>query len=171
MKRITIIGSGGAGKSTFAAKLGEALGIPVIHLDAEYWKPGWVETPREQWILKQEKFLQDDSWIIDGNYGSTMELRLQAADTIIFLDISRWICLYSVVKRRMMYHNKTRPDMGEGCNERIGLDFLKWVYDYPKRKRPAILQKLTELESKKNIYILKTRKEVAQFLRKQNNLS
>jgi adenylate kinase family enzyme len=130
MKKVILIGSGGSGKSTLARKIGEILSIEVYHLDAIFWKPGWIGTPKEEQKAVQEELTSRKSWIIDGNYGSTMDIRLQAADTIIFFDLSKWVCLYRVLKRRFQYRNKKREDMGEGCEERIDFRFLKSSIDY-----------------------------------------
>ncbi len=85
MKKIVLIGSGGAGKSTLARQLGEVLKINVYHLDALFWKPNWVGVPKDDQRNIQNKLVEKEEWIIDGNYGGTMEIRLNAADTIIFL--------------------------------------------------------------------------------------
>lgn len=162
--KIIIIGSGGAGKSTLARQLGEKLDIEVIHLDAHFWKENWQATSREEWNGWQKEVMQKSSWIMDGNYSSTMDTRIQAADLIIFLDFSRWLCLWGVLKRRWMYHGKTRPDMAEGCPERLDWEFLKWVYDYPSKKAPVVREKLKELKGEKHIYHLHNRKDVSTFL-------
>ncbi|WP_246938657.1 DNA topology modulation protein [Bacillus pinisoli] len=162
--KIMIIGSSGAGKSTLARLLGEQLPFEITHLDAHYWKENWRETPRDEWIAWQETLMEKESWIIDGNYGSTMDIRLKAADVIIFLDYSRWVCLWSVIKRRFMYHGKTRPDMGKGCPEKLDWEFLKWVYDFPREEAPGIRQKLKEVSSDKKVYHLRHRRELAGHL-------
>ena len=72
MKRVLVIGSGGAGKSTFATRLGARLGLPVIHLDRVYWQPGWVETPKDEWLRKVEEMCAADAWVMDGNYSGTL---------------------------------------------------------------------------------------------------
>ncbi|MBT2757474.1 DNA topology modulation protein [Mesobacillus foraminis] len=164
MKKIVLIGSGGSGKSTLARQLGEKLKINVLHLDSLFWKPGWVETSREEWIDTQQYLVKRETWIMDGNYGGTMDIRLNAADTIIFLDIPRIICVYRAFKRILQYRNKTRPDMGEGCEERFNYEFFKWIWEYPKTKRPKILERLEELSKEKEVIILKTPKEVENFL-------
>lgn len=112
MKKIILIGSGGAGKSTLARLLGEKLNIKVYHLDRLFWKPGWVVVQREEQRKVQYKLINQPKWIIDGNYRGTMDIRLHAADTIIFLDLHRMICVYRAFKRMLKYRNKTRPDMG-----------------------------------------------------------
>ena len=93
MRKVLVIGSGGAGKSTLARHLGELLHIDVIHLDALSWHPGWTETPRAEWRKIIEGLLRRDAWIIDGNYSNTLDIRLEECDTVIFLDIARRICL------------------------------------------------------------------------------
>jgi len=113
MKRIILIGSGGSGKSTLARQLGAKLKLKVYHLDALFWKPNWVGVPKNEQRKIQNELVKNETWIIDGNYGGTMDIRLNAADTIIFLDVHRTICVYRVFKRMLQYRNKTRPDMGE----------------------------------------------------------
>lgn len=164
MKRVLVIGSGGAGKSTFAPRLGERLGLPVIHLDKAFWHLGWVETPKDEWKQKVVELCGGDSWVMDGNYSGTLEVRLEACDTVIFLDLPRVLCTWRVLKRVVMYRNTSRPDMAEGCRERIDLKFLYWVWSYPDRRRPKILARLDELAVSKKIYRLSSSVEVERFL-------
>jgi len=164
MKKIAIIGSCGAGKSTLAHQLGELLDIEVIHLDSFYWKPGWVATPKNEWKNTVEGLVKRESWIIDGNYNSTIDIRLNAADTIIFLDFSRTVCLWRVIKRRLQYAGKSRPDMASGCLERVTWSLIQWVWSYPVHSRPNILQKLDEYVDSKKIFILQSLSEVGHFL-------
>ncbi len=121
-KRILILGCGGAGKSTLARRLGAATGLPVVHLDGLYWQPGWVAMERAAWRRTVENEIAKDAWIIDGNFGSSLELRLSRAQAAVYLDYSRAVCLAGV-----------RPEMGAGCPERFDLSFLRWVWDFPKR--------------------------------------
>jgi len=163
-KKILIVGSGGSGKSTLAVQLGETLSLPVIHLDKEYWNVGWVATPKEEWLDKQKIFLSGDFWIADGNYSGSLELRLTIADTVIFLDFSRFTCLCGIIKRRLQNIGKTRPDMAEGCPEKIDLPMLRWVWTFPSKSRP----KLTEIISKyKDVELItfKRRREIKNFLK------
>ena len=163
MKRVLVIGSGGSGKSTFAVELGRATGLPVIHLDPEYWRPGWEGTPKDEWTSRVEKLLAGDSWIMDGNFGGTREIRMQAADTIIFLDLPRRVCLYRVLKRTIKYYGRSRPDMSEGCNERLDLEFILWVWNYKHRSRKRLLAELERLEGK-SVIILQNQKQVSDLL-------
>ncbi|MGM0837358.1 MAG: DNA topology modulation protein [Bacillota bacterium] len=166
MKKVVLIGSGGSGKSTLARQLGEKLSINVYHLDALFWKPKWVGVPKSEQIKVQNDLVRKEEWIIDGNYGGTMETRLNAADTIIFLDLHRAICVYRAFKRLLKFRNKTRQDMGEGCEERFDLDFFKWIWNYPKTKKPQILDLLNQLSKDKQVIVLKSSKEVQQFIEK-----
>lgn len=169
MKKIALIGSGGSGKSTLARRLGEKLNIEVYHLDTLFWKPNWTPTSKEEQRKVQNELVKKEEWIIDGNYNGTMDIRLNAVDTIIFVDISRVICVYRVFKRMIQYRGKSRPDMAEGNNERFDFDFLKWVWDYPKTKKPVVLNKLEQLPNDKKVIILTSPREVQLFLDKVNN--
>jgi adenylate kinase family enzyme len=163
MKRVLIIGSGGAGKSTLARRLGDATGIEVIHLDKLHWKPNWTSPPKDEWRGIVAEALKKDEWIMDGNFGGTMEMRMGACDTIIYLDFPRAICLYRAVKRVVKYYNKTRPDMGEGCTERLDFEFLSWVWNFPKTTKPTIEERLKRLAAEKKLIRLRSPREVENF--------
>ena len=149
MKRVIVIGSGGAGKSTLARALGQRLGLPVVHLDAQFWQAGWKERQREDWLEWQRKALLEPCWIMDGNFGGTLEVRLAAADTVIFLDLPRALCIARVVWRWLRYWGRTRPDMAADCPEKLDLKFLRWIWNYPRNNRPSILEKLARLEGRR----------------------
>lgn len=164
MRRVLVIGSGGSGKSTFSRSLGERLGLEVIHLDKEYWRPGWVEPTKEEWRLAVERLCARESWVMDGNYSGTLDLRLEACDTVIFLDLPRAVCVWRVLKRALMYRNSTRPDMAEGCRESFNPKFLHWVWTYSSRRRPKILARLREVAADKCVVRLRSDVEVERFL-------
>lgn len=163
MKKILVIGSGGAGKSTFAKRLGEMLKINVIHLDRLYWQPGWVEPPKAEWAANVEQLISRDEWIMDGNYSGTLEQRLAACDTAVFLDLPSRICVWRVLKRLVQYHNATRPDMAEGCHEHFNLQFLLWVWSYRRRTRPKIIRLLKQHEESVQVIWLQSSAAVAQY--------
>lgn len=159
-----MIGSGGAGKSTVATSLGTLLDIEVFHLDTLYWKPGWIEKCRPEWHKTIQELLKRDSWIIDGNYSNTLELRVAACDTVVFLDIPRLICLWRVLKRWALYRGKSRPDMAEGCPEKINLEFIRWVWGYKNRTRPKVVAMLNNNSPRKKVVWLRSDREVRAFL-------
>jgi adenylate kinase family enzyme len=164
MKKVLVIGSGGAGKSTFAARLAARTGLPLIHLDAVYWRPGWVETPKDAWRQSVERLVSEEAWLMDGNFGGTLELRLAACDTVIFLDLPRALCLWRVLLRRLRFLGRTRPDMSPGCPERLTWEFLQWIWTYPSARRPKLLARLEALRGEKNVVVLRSRREVEAFL-------
>lgn len=167
INKILVIGSAGSGKTTFSKLLGEKLNLPIIHLDKEYWKAGWVEPSHEEWAEKLENLLLNDKWIMDGNYASTLELRVEKADMIIFLDYNRFVCVNGVLKRVFKNRKKQRDDLPDGCLDKLDFKFLKWVWDFPKKYRPRIIEILNT--SNKKIITLKTRKEAMAYLEKINN--
>lgn len=164
MQRILVIGPGGAGKTVFSKKLGEALDLPVVHLDALYWRAGWKPTPSGEWIRLVEQVPKEPSWIMDGNYGGTLESRLAQADAVIFLDLPRLTCVRRVLWRRIVYSGRSRPSMSRGCPERVNWDFIRWIWTYGKRKRPGFLAHLKAVESEKTVVILRSFREVREYL-------
>jgi adenylate kinase family enzyme len=167
MKKVLVIGSGGAGKSTFARRLGGILDIEVIHLDSLYWSRGWVEMPKAEWKKVVERIITGGSWIIDGNYSGTLALRYEACDAVVFLDIARVTCLWRVIKRAVKYRNMSRPDMAEGCPEKLDLNFIAWVWSYKKRTRPKIVKLLEGNPHNKEIIWLRSEAEKERFLAEQ----
>lgn len=165
LQKVLIIGSGGAGKSTLARTLGEITGLPVYHLDSLFWHPGWVETSNDEWDKQVRDLVHRDAWILDGNYSRTLDIRTDFADTVIFLDFPRWLTTYRIIKRRIQHHGTTRPDMREGCPEKLDFEFVRWVWNYPRDKRPKILAKLAKLPTEKRVVILRSRSEVQRFIR------
>ncbi len=163
MKKVIVIGSGGAGKSTFSRQLGEKLGLPVVHLDKLFWHPNWTRTPEDEWIEVVRREIARDEWIMDGNFGGTREMRMQACDTVIFLDMPRWLCMYRIVKRTILYHRNTRPDMAQGCDERFDPEFILWVWNYPNSGRRRLTAEL-DLFSEKNIVVLRSTRDADTFL-------
>lgn len=134
-RRIVLIGSPGSGKSTLARRIGELLELPVIHLDAMFWQPGWVEPDKAWFDDRVREVLVQDEWVIDGGYSRTLPERLERADLAILFDLPRRVCLYRVVKRRLQYRNQTRPDMAPGCQEKVDREFLSYIFNYSKDVR------------------------------------
>jgi adenylate kinase family enzyme len=164
VKRVAVIGSGGAGKSVFSTELGQRAGLPVIHLDREFWKPGWVPTDDSAWEARVREIVAGDRWITDGNYSGTMDIRFARADTVVFLDIPRLVCLTAAISRSIHYRQGSRPDMTEGNAEKFDLEFLSWIWSYPRLKRPKILRKLDALPPSVTVVRLSSRRSMREWL-------
>ena len=163
--KILILGSTGAGKTTFAIELGKLLNLEVIHLDSFYWNKNWEPTPSNEWKIKLSKLLQKDKWIIDGNYITILELRLKDADSVIFIDFPLSTCLWRCFKRYILHLGKVRAEMPEGCVEKFDWEFIKWIWNYPRDICPKILE-ILEKEKSKKIIILQNKNDVSEFLKK-----
>lgn len=161
-----MLGSSGAGKSTFAQELGKRLDVEIIHLDSYYWQPNWISTPPEEWDEKLKALLERDSWVMDGNYPASLPLRMEYADMVIFLDRGRVQSLLRCVRRFLKYRGQSRPELAPGCYEKIDWDFLKWIWNYPRDVKPSIMETL-ENQSDTTVIILKTDGQVARFLAEQ----
>jgi adenylate kinase family enzyme len=164
MQRVMIIGSGGAGKSTLARALGERTGLPVVHLDREFWKAGWVESTREEFDARHDAATCGERWIIDGNYSRTIDRRVAKADTIVVLDLPRLSCMTGILKRWLANRGTTRPDMPEGCPEKIDWAFISWVWNFRKRSRPKQMALIESLRESRRTYVLQSRREVRLWL-------
>jgi adenylate kinase family enzyme len=142
LQRVLVIGSPGSGKSTLARELARRAGLPLVHLDQEYWRPGWVEPPLDEWQNQVIEFVGGDRWIIDGNYGGSLEPRLERADTVIDLQFPAWFCVWRIVRRVATSWRKVRPDMAVGCPEQLDFGFLAYVATFPRHARKRTDAKL-----------------------------
>lgn len=167
--KISIIGYSGSGKSTLAQKLGERLSLPVLHQDSVHWLPDWQERAPEESDRIVSAFLDahPEGWIIDGNYRKMAYARRMAeADRIVCLEFSPPVCLYRVIKRWLTNRGRTRPDMGEGCPEKVDWAFLCWVLKGG--RSPAIRQRrraLREQYPEKYVLLRNQRQVDAYFQR------
>lgn len=160
MKRVIVIGCPGSGKSTFSRALYEATQIPLYHLDMMNWNSDKTTVPKPIFKERLHRTIKKDTWIIDGNYGSTIKLRMQACDTVFFLDYSLDVCLDGIISRR----GKERADMPwVESPEDVDEEFIQFIKDYKIVSRPTVLELLNEYANK-NIYIFKNRKEADEFL-------
>jgi adenylate kinase family enzyme len=158
MKKIIIIGCPGGGKSTFARSLHKKTGIPLYYLDMMYWNPDKTKVAKESFRSELAQILLKDSYIIDGNYRSTMEIRLQACDTVFFLDYDTETCISGVISRM----GKPRADM-PWIETEEDTDFTDYIKTFYLKNRPEILT-LLEAYRDKNIIIFKSREESAKYL-------
>lgn len=148
VQRVLVIGPCGAGKSTLAVDLGQKLHLPVFHMDQLNWRPGWVESSKDEILAKLQEIITTDRWLIDGNYGGTLAERLERADTVVYLDYPIRLCLWRLIRRIWAYRGRTRPDMTEGCPERFDLEFLIYMIRWNNGPRPRTEERLEGHEAK-----------------------
>lgn len=169
MERIVVMGvSAGAGKSTFARKLGKKLNLPVYHLDAYYWQPGWKEATPKEFRAVQENLVKKDKWIIEGNYTATADIRLSRADTLIYLEVPLAVCVYRVLKRWLTHIGKTRPDIGEGCPEKMEAAFLKFIVSTYFERKVKMRERMREFQQAKpgnTVIFLANQKQIDGFFK------
>ncbi|MBR6800974.1 MAG: AAA family ATPase [Eubacteriaceae bacterium] len=156
--RILIIGSPGSGKSTFARALGKKLNIPVYHLDNLYWNADKTNVERDVFDRSLTEVLEKESWIIDGNYSRTMEMRLEKADTVFFLDLPVEVCLESVRNRI----GTVRPDI-PWVEEEEDAEFMEYIRNFPETHIPRMLSLFDKYPDKEYI-TFRTRDEADKFL-------
>ena len=164
VKKILVIGGCGAGKSTFSKKLHSILNLEIIHLDQYYHKPNWEEPERAEWERTVYSLVQKPSWIMDGNFSGTMDVRIKSADTIIYLDYPTLKCFWRVILRIVKYHGVVRSDMANGCKEQFDLEFLHFVLTFNSKKRQGLIQKLNLVKNEKKVLVFKTDKQADKFL-------
>ena len=148
MQRVMIIGPCGAGKSTLSFDLAERLGLPLIHMDKLNWQPGWVDEGNDRLRRLLAIEIAKPRWLIEGNYGATMAMRLERADTVIYLDYPLPLCLGRLLKRIVTGYGRTRRDMAEDCPERFDAGFLWYVVNWNRGPRQRTEAKLRSHESK-----------------------
>jgi adenylate kinase family enzyme len=161
VERVAVVGPGGAGKSTFAVALGRRTGLPVVHLDRLFWRPGWEATPHDEWLAAQGAVVAADRWIVDGNYSGTIDLRLARADTVVILDPGRVRSLAGALGRTM--RNRGRELQADGCPEHLDVEFLRWIWDYPTRSRPRIDEAVAR-HGHLSVVELRSRQEASDFV-------
>lgn len=147
MHRVVVAGCPGAGKSTAAARLAQITGNPIIHLDRYYWLPGWTRPQADAWRAKVQALASEPRWVMDGNYGGTLDARLAAADTLIHLDFSTFVCLARVARRTLRGIGRRRGgQLPDGCPERIDWPFFLFVLRYRRQHRALDLKRMEHFE-------------------------
>ena len=159
MKKIIVIGCSGSGKTTFAERLRDKIGLPLFYLDAIWHKPDRTHISREDFDARLGEILALDRWIIDGNYSRTLERRIEACDTVIWFDLPTEVCLEGVRERR----GKPRIDMpwvetGEDP------ELIELIKKYNDEQRPKVLSLLEKYRSGREIIVFRSRREADELL-------
>lgn len=156
-RRILILGSSGAGKSCFAERLCSLLGTEPLHLDALFWRPDGRPSAQSEWRLRVAAMVQRDSWVMDGTYESTLDLRLPRAEAIIYLEESRARCLWRVLRRA------ARPSESHG--QRVDLGLARYIWRFPAVTRVQVFALIREKNREEALLMLRGPKQTAAFLR------
>jgi adenylate kinase family enzyme len=165
MRRIIVVGCQGSGKTTLALKLGEKLGLPVIHLDVLYWRPGWKESDLAGFRERVARAISGDGWIVDGGFsGLAFDLTLARADMLLMIERPRWLCLWRVLWRSAFHRSDLRRDLPEGCPEQFDWSLLRQVWRYALDRGPDIEAERLQYGSNVPVVQLRSDREIASML-------
>jgi adenylate kinase family enzyme len=166
MQRVLVMGASGSGKSTFAQKLSAIMGIPVISLDALFWKPGWIPSAAADFDERVTEAMNAPSWIMDGDYlGHVGNLRREQADTAIWFDLPRVTCMIGGMTRIAKTYGRVRPEMAPGCPERIDPEFLRYVWTYRRKRRPRLARFMEDFRADQTVVRFASRADADRYLR------
>ena len=164
--RIMIVGCCGAGKSTLAKQIQQKTGLPIIILDEYYYSENWAEPSKEEWNKEVKALSQRTEYIMDGNYGSSMHIRLPHADLIVFLDHPTYRLLFRVLRRTWKNLGKTRSGMPAGCPERFDLAFLHYVLSFNFSRKKDLLNRISQYAPDTPFITLQNNQDINYFLDK-----
>lgn len=162
LERIAIIGCGGSGKSTIARQLGEQLDLPLTHLDGIYYDANWTALSKDDFATAQTGLVAEPRWIIEGNYASTLPIRLAAADTVVFLDLSAITCLRGILQRRWRYRGGQHAQAG--VYDRITWSFVRYIVGYRRKMAPRVRSLIAEHAPDAQLVTLRSRRQAARFV-------
>ena len=162
MDKIAIIGCGGSGKTHLANRLAAMLNLPLTHLDSAYYDAEWNPLPQDEFAAIQRDLVSAPRWIIEGNYAGTLRIRLAAADTVIFLDLSAVTCLIGIIQRRLRYRGGQH--VRDGVYDRLTWSFVCYIWGYRKAMRPRVRQLLAEHGGNVRLIALTSHRQVNRFV-------
>ena len=162
MDRIAVVGCGGSGKSRLAAALATRLAVTPVHLDALYYDAEWKPLDQETFAAIQRELVTAPRWILDGNYASTLPIRLGAADTVIFLDFPGWTCLRGIFQRRLGHGGGQHP--ATGVYDRITWGFIRYVVGYRRKMAPRVRALIADHAGNAQVTVLRSRSAVRRYM-------
>ncbi|WP_406435984.1 topology modulation protein [Streptomyces sp. NBC_00631] len=162
MMKVAIVGCGGSGKSYLARELGKILDAPVTHLDAAFYDDDWNALPMDKFAELQRELVAEPRWVIDGNYNSTLQIRLESCDTVVLMDVSTISALYGIFSRQLRHGAGHK---GNGVHNRIHWGVIKYVATYRRKMRPRVMAKINEFaSSRSNVVLLANRQQTRRWL-------
>ena len=164
MERVVVVGCCGSGKSYVAREIGRLTGAPVTHLDAIYYDDEWNTAPMDDFADAQRELVAAPRWVIDGNYNSTLEIRLRACDTVVFVDVPTRSCLWGMVSRQLRHG--AGQHSANGVYNRINAGVVKYVLGYRRSMRPRVLSKVEAYAGHARVVSLRSRARARQWLAK-----
>jgi adenylate kinase family enzyme len=165
MRRIIVVGCPGSGKTRLALKLGRKLGLPVVHLDVLYWRPGWKASDKASFRVRIADAIAGEGWVVDSSFSAlAFDLTVARADTLIVIERSRWLCLWRITWRSVFDRDGTRPDLPEGCPELFDGNLMREVWRYNADRRPRIEAERLEYGAEVPVVRLSNDREIEIFL-------
>ncbi|WP_233616591.1 P-loop NTPase family protein, partial [Actinomadura harenae] len=152
---VAIIGCGGSGKTTVGRRLADAIGTQITHLDAEFYDDEWNKLPADKFAARQEELVSADTWVIDGNYASTLPIRLRRATHVVFLDLPARTCLWGIAQRRMRYRGGQHTN---GVYDRITWSFITYIWGYRREMAPRVRALLAEHGGDAQVHVVTSRR-------------
>ncbi|MET7685663.1 topology modulation protein [Streptomyces sp. NPDC005423] len=162
MEKVAIVGCGGSGKSYLARTLGKIIDAPVTHLDAAFYDDEWTALPTEKFTELQRELVAQPRWVIDGNYNSTLQTRLEACDTVVLMDVSTISALYGIFSRQLRHGAGHK---GNGVHNRIHWGVIRYVATYRRKMRPRVMAKIDQFASgRADVVLLANRRQTRRWL-------
>lgn len=164
-ERVLVIGCSGSGKSTLSLRIAQLCGLPYVSMDREFfWLSGWTPRPRAEALARLEERVVAARWIMDGTSPGTLPLRLASAQLLLWLRPPRWLSIYGVLTRWLRYRGRCRPEMADGCPERISRQFLSYVWNFERTESPQIEQMLVEHGGDTPVVVLRSRRDARRLV-------
>ncbi|WP_223168000.1 topology modulation protein [Nonomuraea sp. SYSU D8015] len=163
MRRVAVVGCCGSGKSHIARELGKRMNAPVVHLDAMYYDDEWNPLPPEKFEARQRDLVIGERWIADGNYNATLQIRLEACDTVVFVDVPTWAALWGIFSRQIRHG--AGQDQASGIYNRIHWGVLRYVATYRRTMRPRVMAKIRQHAGHAQVVVLTSRRRARRWLK------